>query len=188
MSDFSITNSKRTPGPGRNTRRAADNERFAIMAVDGGGKTGVAKGVFKRHTTLAETLKDRSSFETTTITGDTSAQIRQLAMLFNKFRNEVARKGLEAELVIEDFILRPGAHGGGEDGILSCRVGWGLWGWFMGEQSLNHVVWQAPAEALGSNREQLQNWGLWIVGRDHERDACRHIAARINTLMQQVHK
>jgi hypothetical protein len=39
------------------------------------------------------------------------------------------------------------------------------------------VTFQAPSDAMTfATSERLKRWGLWVKGKEHERDAWRHLA------------
>jgi hypothetical protein len=46
------------------------------------------------------------------------------------------------------------------------------------------VRWQLPSTAMTfATDARLRSWGLWFRGRVHQRDAARHVAAQLNSLL-----
>lgn len=91
--------------------------------------------------------------------------------------------GDQLVIVIEDFILRPGAHSGKRAGLSPVRMTafmqtciWELFwprGW-------NKVVLQQPGDAKGfMTDERLKALGWWAKGKPHSRDALRHTATYV---------
>jgi hypothetical protein len=172
----------------------------AIFAVDGGNATGLAWGIFDDQAGSVEAaLASNHASGSMTINHrvrrngkmmvvnphDDYQQIVKIATQFLAFRREAIANGCsvadEIELVVEDFILMPGAHAGGKDGVASVRIAWGLAGYLLDE---HQVIWQAPSLMSYATDERLKRWGIWVPGRDHERAAWKHIAARLNKIIR----
>jgi hypothetical protein len=47
------------------------------------------------------------------------------------------------------------------------------------------VILQHPSLGAGIGSQRLREYGCWVVGRDHERSAWKHIIARL-TVLQRV--
>lgn len=156
-----------------------------IFAVDPGGSTGVAWGVFNlRQPLVKDAMRYRKDSDSATITGTEQQQIPLIADMWYNFNEREGRN----ELVIEDFVLRPGIHKPGKEGISPVRYGWGLAGYLWGlndEIGNPKIVWQSPSKGMRYNeRQMLENWHAWIVGREHERAAFAHVGARLMDIFQ----
>lgn len=180
----------------------------AIFAVDPGGHTGVAWGIFDVSVgDVGAALGTRVHDGSTTFEGDERKQIMDLAALWAEFyRLCTTERGMSAqdvELVFEDFTLRPGSHGGGKDGTSPERITWGFEGFRMGAHYqwikthkktpawMPAIIWQTPGDSAafgkpigGKSQHKLKEWGVWIVGREHERSAWSHVALRIGKIQQ----
>jgi len=182
-------------------RRRIQESQVGVFAIDAGGHTGVAKGIFVPKSTLKETLTEQSAIrnllrDSYTIGGTPHAQARQLFSLWRRFYADCLTPPYSATpenvwMVIESFYLSPDASPGG-DVLLSTQVAHTLLGYRYGaadEFDRSHanpikpiqVAWQTPSEALSyATDERLRRWGLWVKGREHERDAFRHLAYFLN--------
>jgi len=126
------------------------------------------------------------------------AQVIMVYLMFFKFKRHAVRVGRmdpdSVDLILEDFILLPGAHAGGKDGVASVRIAWGVAGYQEGvaaeyarrrkQLHISEPIWQAPSVMGRVKDHHLKSYGVWIPGRDHERAAWRHIAFRLNTLLK----
>lgn len=175
--------------------RDAATER-AIFAVDGGNATGSAWGIFD-----LESSSVKEAFETMRGHGSRTFNHRvrrkgkmvvenpmtdeeQIAQLREEISNFIYEANCDTDVIVEDFILLPGAHSGGKDGVASVRIGWGLRGYLLATDPEIDVIWQPPSVMGRVKDEHLRQYGVWIPGRDHERAAWRHIAARLNKLLK----
>ena len=171
-----------------------------IFAVDGGNATGLAWGIFEeRSATLAEAVESAQYTGSTTlnrkvrragktvIDGDHLSDEEQVKVIYVNwmafkqicFRNKV----FTTEMVIEDFILLPGAHAGGKDGVASARIGWGIRGYLLGRKDHSEVIWQPPS-AMGKYKDdKLRELGVWRPGREHENACWKHVLARVNGIL-----
>lgn len=184
----------------------------AIFAVDGGNATGIAMGLFDDSLgSVKEAIASRSHLRSFTINrkmkrnGKTvidgehledHIQVEAIYAEFMRFKRMCYNDKLceldEIDLVIEDFILLPGMHAGGKDGVASVRIAWGIVGYQMGisgEWAKRHrhyhitpIIWQPPSVMGRITDDYLRIHGLWVPGRDHERAAIKHIVARLNTV------
>lgn len=170
----------------------------ALFVIDPGKHTGVAWGIFDINArSTGEALLNKTHAGSDTITGPELHQIKTLSRLWREFLfvcvNERCMPVDSVELVCEDFILAPGAHGGGKEGNISQRITWGLIGYREGQADeferamqeparLNDVILQAPRAMTYATNERLREWGLWVRGREHERSAWKHVAYRVHKL------
>jgi hypothetical protein len=168
------------------------------MAIDPGGATGVAWGVFDlKGGSFEEAMLGREHDGSKTLSGSEESQIRQLAvqwMLF--YRRCVEEHGLgpgDVELVCENFVPQPGkAHT--EEGVISIRIIWGLIGYRMGAAdeydrggwgpvaAPQMVLQMAETASTFAKSDRLRKWGCWVRGKEHERSAWKHICARLSHL------
>lgn len=194
----------------------------AIFSVDGGNATGLAWGIFDETSKSVEAAiagrlhagsatlnhkvtRDRKKHYVNTHTGavhvdplEDMAQVTAIYKMFTRFKTFAVRYCLmdpaDVELVLEDFILMPGSHSGGKDGVASIRIAWGVVGYQAGVAAeyahrhrnlhISNPIWQPPSAMSYATDERLKRWGIWIPGRDHERAAWRHIAFRLNKLIK----
>jgi ABC-type taurine transport system ATPase subunit len=171
------------------------------MAIDAGGHTGVAWGIFDTKVTTAEALMAGIDKGSDTITGLEVSQIKDLSRRWRQFFYKCVNQGCmpteSVELIVEDFVLRPGGHGGGKEGNVSQRIAWGLLGYRLGQAdeferamqepaTVNQVIFQIPSAMSFATDKRLREWGLWVRGREHERDAWRHVAYRLHSIRGNV--
>ena len=176
---------------------------YGIMAIDPGGSTGVAWGRFDKNAdSVKDALSARWYSSSTTIEGSVVSQILQLSKIWRKFYGECVNSlGIppnDVHLCVEDFNLagsnrRPKA---GEDPLISVKIAWGLWGYRSGQAHEHerwggvsgpvYIHWQTPSQAKSyATDTRLKEWGVYVRGSTHERDAWRHIAFRIAELERQ---
>jgi hypothetical protein len=162
-------------------RKAIDP--IGIFAVDPGGHTGIAWGIFdQRQPLVKDAMLDRQASDSETIAGDEAEQLAQLVEIWDVFNDKCAKLKIPVDLVIEDFSLLPKAHKPGKEGISPVRYAWVFVGYLWGREQTNtpEVHWQLPGVGLRYNtRQMLVNWDCWVKGRDHERAAYAHIGARL---------
>lgn len=153
----------------------------AIMSVDPGGTTGVARGMFAfaQGESTGKILKRKQWLNTNEVEGDFLQQAIQLVAIWKLFsrlaKNTIGQRPL---LVVESFILRPGKASADPAQLMPVRIAAAL-------EALVPVVpeYQTPSMAKGyATDERLREWGLWKVGSAHERDAIRHLAYKLHSL------
>lgn len=190
----------------------------AIYAIDPGNATGVARGVFDTSSKTVEeaiksgvgvssfSLNHRARRQGQKVLVDTLddvvgnvpySDMYQAQILYAEFRRwkqlivlDTKVEPDDVELVIEDFILMPGPHAGGKDGISPVRVAWAIAGIQQGiaisnrHHHISPIIWQPPSKQGQVSDERLKKLGLWVPGRDHERSAMKHLVARLSTLLR----
>lgn len=158
-------------------------DHVGIFAFDPGGTTGVAWSMMKLRTTMAETLKAAEVFSQD-ITGEHDEQAVKLDEMFTATAmawNVERMLPLDCIYVVsEGFTLRKIGS--------SAKVGlYPVWvaAMFQGMVYGRAVVeYQEPAQKKYATNDRLKRWGLWVPGQsDHQRDARRHIAIRLNRLL-----
>jgi hypothetical protein len=154
--------------------------KFAAMAVDPGGTTGVAEGLFNagRADSTAGLLRRavrKNALRVYHVEGDYSYQARVLARAWRDFSfYAVAERGIPAEavvLVFETFALRQRSVDLAPVKVTSGFVT--LAGF--------EPIYQEPSEAMTyATNERLKLWGAYplTVGKEHARDALRHLTLR----------
>lgn len=172
---------------------------YAIMAVDPGGVTGVARGLFDLSDGL-ELVNRRlardvvaeavalGEVQAAEATGPYWEQAYLIAEEFLYWRGELLTRfeEFELDLVIEGFQLRtqlaelsPVEVTAGIVTLLSkgSLVG-GPW-------SSSDVVYQEPAQAKRVTRVRMVDTGLWDLGKgsEHKRDALRHLLVRVSKVL-----
>ena len=174
---------------------------IGVFAVDPGGATGIAWGIFdpKHKDGLEGALRDRLLPGSTTITGDERTQIREMATLWSDFYSACVRSAClpidHVWLVVEDFVLKPGETSGGRDSIAPVPLIWGLEGYRMGRldewqqhkrgpAAMPPMILQLASQAKSvATNARMKDWGIWVVGREHERSAWAHIACFLKKYM-----
>jgi hypothetical protein len=167
-------------------------DRFAVMAVDPGGATGVACGIFDACETLEETLQLGEDLMACEVAGSTASQAWALVELFREFMAEAQLAGIprkDIHLVFEAFDLRTVvADLAPVEVIAGVRT---LFEQGTGVMIVSGVVfdWRSArpgdAKKLGTS-VRLGRWGLFELGRgsDHKRDALRHLALRVARILE----
>ncbi len=181
---------------------AKRNLKTAVLAIDPGGTTGVAAGYVDLQPTRRETLATLSNAKSVEVEGN---YLEQAVKLDNIFKNFVYTANVEQSIplqnihiAIEDFVLRRRKEGGATGNLTSCWVAaamTGMWSKIVirmddGKQITEYATksenihWQQPSEAktLMTN-ERLKQYGLWVIGSEHERDAWRHFGLRVDKCM-----
>lgn len=138
----------------------------------------------------------------TTVTGNERTQIREIANLWAAFYRCCVRSCLlppeNVWFVCEDFVLKPGETAGGKDATSPVALIWGVEGYRMGRSdefkearrgrqvSMPPMVLQMAGQASTyATSQRLKEWDCWIVGREHERSAFKHIALFLSRYIQQ---
>jgi hypothetical protein len=171
--------------------------RKAIFAVDPGGSTGVAWGIVDmRSDTVVEAMSTRTHSGSATITVGriermtpkqfqkaVRDQVYAIQRLWEKFTSdalcEFDKHGdVEIEYVIEHFVLTGGAyHKPGVEGIFPAF----MVGALIMVNPAEEIILQTAGKGMKWNtRAHLTRYDAWIVGREHERAAFAHKAARIH--------
>lgn len=168
-----------------------------LFCVDPGGSTGVAWGIVdERSPTAAEAVRNRIQDGSATIQGEPMEQARELWRMWVHFKSRCVNEGLmdpdTVELVFEDFVLYGGQHAGGRDGTYPLCVIWAFegyrWGRFDTYRKSKHIapiIFQKSSQAATyKTRPRLENAGVWVKGREHERSAFSHMILRVSRLMK----
>jgi hypothetical protein len=180
----------------------AQTLNIGIFAIDPGGATGLAWAIVDPVVDIGDSLRGRMNAGSATVKGDAREQIREITSIWQSFYRSTVQFGcLPPEnvwLVCEDFIYRSDNQYGGEDSKISTALIWGIEGYRMGQADefmkrrgkkrlvMRDMILQAPGLASGfANNTRLRDWGCWVVGRDHERSAYRHLALFLKRYQQQ---
>jgi hypothetical protein len=173
-----------------------------IFSMDPGGHTGLAWGIFDTSASIADALNNGIDKGSRTLEGDEHAQIEAIANIWVKFfRHCVEVRCLapeRVEFVSEDFVQRPGSSGG-KEGQSPIRILWGVEGYRMGRAAefagrrgskkrviAPRIILQNPSLGSGVSRKMLESYGCWVIGREHERSAFKHIAVRLGRIHKTV--
>jgi len=159
------------------------------MTIDQGGSSGVAWARIRDEGTIAERLA-ASPAEwrgSATLTGHWQVQMRELSELWFDFRRQCRKAGLPSFLAMEDFILTR-MKSSDRKGLYPVWVGAAMYGYRaglaagfesggFGKAETPEVHWVQPSDHMTyATDERLKRWGLWVPGREHERDAWRILA------------
>lgn len=163
-------------------RSGRGHPAFAVYAVDPGGKTGTAKGVFTKQATMAATLRGHV-VEADEWFGDPILQAQLIVEDYLVWRDEATRNGVQRiELVLERFHLRQMAVELSPVEITAAMRAMLLL------SNIDVDVYQEPSDAMTfAPHQRLKTWGLYKYGRgsDHKRDALRHLALRVSVIIDE---
>lgn len=170
----------------------------AIFAVDPGGSTGVAWGLFDD---TAETVKD--AMRSRTMSGSATVhcgrvegskqeiqrivrrQVDEIDQIFVDFTRELdgAKGAPDLEIVAEHFVLTAAPHHKpGVEGIFPAFL---LGALMITWQDEEEIILQTASTGMKWNhRKYHDSWTTWIRGREHERAAFAHIGARLMASMK----
>lgn len=167
----------------------------AIFCVDPGGTTGVAWGVFDdRADTVAESMRNRKMSGSATIfhgqpeeVGVMGFQdlvcqhINDLEDLWWPFVGSVGKAVETIDFVVEHFVLTGGVqHRPGVDGIFPAFLVGAILVTFDDEITLQ----TAGVGMKWHKRKFHESYNTWIVGKEHEREAWAHVAARLHNVLR----
>jgi hypothetical protein len=161
---------------------------YAVFAVDPGGTSGVARGVFVNQGSLAATLRGHR-LEAWEVEGEPEEQAWEIAAEFLDWAMDLrAHRIPDVDFVSEAFHLRqrsadlsPVEVMSGVKALLIPRAT----ALETGEPHVRpfwSMVEQTASEAKSfATSARLRQWGLFALGRgsDHKRDATRHLAYRV---------
>lgn len=174
-------------------------DRFAVFAVDPGGVTGVARGIFESRPTLKETLRVSSaggSVEAWEVEGPSEVQAHEIAEEFLDWSASLMIDGYcgapDISLAFEAFALRQRSVD-----LAPVEVTWGVRTLLTPRSSARAGTlqdfagghtweYQSPSDAKGfATSARLKTWELYKLGRgsDHKRDALRHLALRVSRIL-----
>lgn len=153
---------------------------LAVYAVDPGGATGAARGVFVLQSTLSETLRAHA-VEAREFRGSPVKQGLDIADDFLEWMLSVEASGIGPRrivLVFEGFNLRQMAVDLSPIEVTTAtRTALAIGGW----ERVPEFQSASQAKTF-ANAERLKLWGLYAAGRgsDHKRDALRHLALAVS--------
>jgi len=168
-----------------------------IFVIDPGGTTGVAEVVANLNQGTVGAIMRRARAKRNVVTrevkGDHVQQAFQLAHLFDTFCNKwVVQKKIvkvgDIHLVIEDFHLRQMSAD-----LMPVRVTCSFetvcFGALIGrvpDKGDAMYSKQSASEAKGfCSDNMIKKWELWWGRSDHERDALRHTASKLDKLLRE---
>lgn len=171
-------------------------ERFAVMTIDPGGRTGVAQGLFKAQRTVGLTLKRATrlgAIRAATVEGPFVYQATLLKQSWERFlfhahvEQRVPRRSVL--LAVEDFQLRQVAVELSPVEVFSAF--WALMTVDLGGSALPRLVQPSASDAFGfATLERMREWGFGrehygVISRegDHRQSACRHLALMVNYVL-----
>jgi hypothetical protein len=163
--------------------------RVAIMAVDPGGTTGVARGTFDLGLgSVRECIAGCDDLESFDVAGDEREQAMGLALEWKEWQFDRHVEGgialSDVVLVFEDWTPRLPLKSGERVVFYPVRIPAMFEGLAWRCLPPDGVRWQLPSTAMTfATDARLRSWGLWFRGRVHQRDAARHVAAQLNSLL-----
>lgn len=169
---------------------------IGVFAMDPGGHTGLAWAILDPADPdgITGSLRNRMNSGSATIAGDERTQIAEIAAIWAAFYSACVRSALlkpsDVWFVCEDYIYAPGVNYSGESAAISTALIWGVEGYRMGRRdewkehnprktaAIPSMILQPAGVAMQfATNARLKEWDCWVVGRDHERSAFRHLAA-----------
>lgn len=174
--------------------RSGPWDPFAIMWVDPGTTSGVARGTFVP--VGGGGIEEHFAFglwETWEVTGTPGEQAWEIMGEFRDWRDDLALRYAYAPsrimLGMESFQLRLNkARGAGSsehmlDPIRVIHACEALSYCDGGERKWTEIELQTPSQKSTITNERLRRWGLWTKGSEHRRDATRHLAIRLSSFI-----
>ena len=155
--------------------------RIGVLAIDPGGTTGMAWGVFTWKGTVGRTVAEGELMGSCQIDkADELEHTSEILATLETFRTLCRRAGVKrVEVVIEDFVLRPQIATKGREMLSPVRITAMIEAGHIGlyRYRLEYHL-QGPAEAKGfATNDRLKRWGVQTHGGGrHAKDAWRHIA------------
>lgn len=156
----------------------------AVMTVDPGGTTGLVGAHVQVRSTMRETCEQGMLVHKgVEVRGYWLDQAREVADSWRSFQAEAVNRGIHPSrihLVCENYLPDPRRMGSGAVNLDPVWIGAAVCGLLEFEP-----VWQTPAQAKQyATNDRLRQWGLWVVGSEHMRDANRHLATYVNKLIR----
>jgi hypothetical protein len=167
--------------------------------MDPGGSTGLAWGIFDETASISDALSRGIHKGSATVEGDEYQQIVEIARHWMEFYRLCVLTCMlppeNVEFVSEDFIERTDLRGKKHQSPI--RILWGVEGYRMGRAAefagrrtsprrvyAPRVILQHPSLGSAVDSKRLRAYGVWVVGRQHERSAWRHIIVRLGVLQR----
>lgn len=185
---------------------------IAVFAVDPGGKSGVAWGWFNDEADSVKAAirraRKKGSFGAAELGGDMLCQAWWIAQHWMAFRyksNVEYRMPLtDIHFVMESFQLRQMAvdlapvqvgyatlallQGGSMEKIVGKKTDEQIRFMVVPDSKtypLGEPIMQAPSDAMTyATDKRLKEWGAWVVGSPHMRDATRHVLLKLSTELE----
>lgn len=171
--------------------------RLAIFSCDPGGATGIAWGIVDlRSETVVEAMTERTHSGSATIGAGRiekmkppqfqeaiRKQVGDIQKFWDRFVTEFMyeydRHGdIDVEFVCEHFVLTGGrGHKPGIEGIFPAFMVGAL---IMANPDETLILQTASKGMKWNKRDHLTAYNAWVVGREHERAAFAHFAARVH--------
>lgn len=176
---------------------------FAIMACDPGGHSAIARGIFDLDRDMvAKCIADarrKNALESFQLDmEDSNAGVdaekdiaKKIAMEWHDWDAECRLEGVAVDrsvFVMEDFVPRAKALTMQREILIPVRIAAYVEGMLVKElpgAGGRGIEYQQPGLVKGyANDARLRKWGLWVKGSDHQRDAWRHVVARLNRALR----
>ena len=154
--------------------------RVGILALDPGSTSGVDCGVWSLSGSVGDALLGYRG-EVSELRGTLDDQAQIVARMWVRLCE--SNPELRCYLVIESFQLGPTRHVLQEHVLDPIRLSYLTIGYLRGAGVRIEVMWQTPAAAKSHATDaRLREWGAWVRGSDHKRDARRHAITLRNRL------
>lgn len=157
-------------------RQITDRDLVGIFAVDPGTTSGIDYGVWRRNCPVEVAQIEGSGFYED-LTGGLTSQAETITDWWLKF--ESGNLGIPVYLVVESYQQGPSAHYLKAEALDPVRLAYLILG-RLSVLSPKRVpwVWQTPSVAMTHATDaRLREWGHWLRGNPHARDARKHALA-----------
>ena len=157
-------------------RSSSDSGRvIGILAIDPGVTTGIDCGWWDLSCSAKQSVSEWSGTNTE-LCEPLLDQAHISCGMWGDLYEEAS--GRDCYLVAESYVQRPTTHFGTEDALAPVMLMGMVLGYLRAVEDMSVVIWQTPALAKSyATNVRLREWGAWIRGSDHRRDARRHALA-----------
>jgi hypothetical protein len=164
------------------------SDTVAIMAVDGGTTTGVARGVFPAKPEGVWLGLEAGKWDSWEVHGSVAEQAWEIVGEFADWVGAPTFTNLPgAQLVLEDFVMYLGTGASSKRELLDpVRVAAACETLCIRRDGMHWCVpvYQSASDAMNfATNVRLRAHHLWVKGSTHRRDAVRHMATRYSKIV-----
>lgn len=159
---------------------------IAIMAVDPGTTTGVARGVFEQCASVWEGVAS-GPWESWEATGPPAEQAWEIMGEFFDWTQTLRKQRILPVLAMEDFVVGLGPGAASKRELLDpVRVANACEALSISRAGMywTRIQYQQPSERTIYTNDRLRKHGMWVKGSDHRRDAVRHMILRYSKIIK----
>ena len=149
---------------------------IGIFALDPGTTSGIDIGFWRVNCPVIEAMCAYEGI-CDDLAGPIEYQARKLSELYQEFLE--VNSPVDHYLVIEKYVQRPTPHFVADESLDPIKVAYMTLGYLSAVFGRDMTVfWQMPSEAMThATNARLRDWGAWVRGKEHGRDARRHALA-----------